>query len=96
MATTEGPPRDAIDIVDVMAALGNRRRLEIVAALADGQERTCGTLRGETPKSTMTHHWRTLRDAGVIWQRPHGREHMLRLRREDLQARFPGLLDAIL
>ena len=37
-----------------------------------------------------------LRDSGIIWQRPFGRENLLSLRREDLNARFPGLLDALL
>ncbi|HBX3657711.1 TPA: transcriptional regulator, partial [Klebsiella pneumoniae subsp. pneumoniae] len=41
-------------------------------------------------------HWRVLRDSGVIWQRPQGRENMISLRREDLDARFPGLLDTLL
>ncbi len=50
----------------------------------------------EVAKSTMTHHWRVLRDSGVIWQRPQGRENMISLRREDLDARFPGLLDTLL
>jgi hypothetical protein len=51
---------------------------------------------GITAKSTMTHHWRVLRDSGVIWQQPSGRENLLVLRREDLDARYPGLFDAIL
>lgn len=44
----------------------------------------------------MTHHWRVLRDAGVIWQRPYGRENLLSLRKEDLDERFPGLIDSLL
>lgn len=58
---------------------------------------SCNALRQEeVAKSTMTHHWRVLRDSGVIWQRPQGRENMISLRREDLDARFPGLLDTLL
>ncbi|MET9450184.1 ArsR/SmtB family transcription factor [Streptomyces cinerochromogenes] len=53
-------------------------------------------LLGITAKSTMTHHWRVLRESGVIWQHPSGRENLLSLRREDLDARYPGLLDAVL
>ncbi|MFF5532882.1 ArsR/SmtB family transcription factor [Streptomyces cinerochromogenes] len=59
----------------------------------------CGSvlqLLGITAKSTMTHHWRVLRESGVIWQHPSGRENLLSLRREDLDARYPGLLDAVL
>ena len=44
----------------------------------------------------MTHHWRVLRDSGVIWQRPYGRENLLSIRREDLESRFPGLLSSLL
>jgi DNA-binding transcriptional ArsR family regulator len=47
-------------------------------------------------KSTCTHHFRVLREAGVISQRAEGTSRLNTLRREDLDARFPGLLDAIL
>lgn len=82
---------------NVLSALGNPLRLEIIRTLADGSELSCNALRQEeVAKSTMTHHWRVLRDSGVIWQRPQGRENMISLRREDLDARFPGLLDTLL
>jgi DNA-binding transcriptional ArsR family regulator len=64
--------------------------------LQEYQEHTCGSVLDGVAKSTLTHHWRVLRDAGVIWQRPHGRENLLSLRREDLDVRFPGLLDSLL
>lgn len=44
----------------------------------------------------MTHHFRILRDSGIVWQRRFGQEYRLSLRRDDIDARFPGLLDAIL
>jgi hypothetical protein len=47
-------------------------------------------------KSTCTHHFRVLREAGVVRQQPDGTARLNTLRREDLDARFPGLLDAIL
>ena len=47
-------------------------------------------------KSTLTHHWRVLRESGVIWQRPQGRENMISLRRDDLDTRFPGLMAILL
>ncbi|MDU3920799.1 MAG: hypothetical protein E7H01_08135 [Klebsiella pneumoniae] len=53
-------------------------------------------IRLENVLSALGHHWRVLRDSGVIWQRPQGRENMISLRREDLDARFPGLLDTLL
>ena len=90
------PEREQIRLENVLSALGNALRLEIVKALADGSELSCGTLRQDVSKSTMTHHWRVLRDSGVIWQRPQGRENMISLRRDDLDACFPGLLDTLL
>ncbi|MDX6022272.1 helix-turn-helix domain-containing protein [Scandinavium sp. V105_16] len=90
------PEREQIRLENVLFALGNALRLEIVKMLADGREMSCGALRQDVAKSTMTHHWRVLRDSGVIWQRPQGRENMISLRRDDLDARFPGLLDTLL
>jgi DNA-binding transcriptional ArsR family regulator len=90
------PEREQILLENVLFALGNPLRLEIVKSLAGGEELTCGALRQDVAKSTMTHHWRVLRDSGVIWQRPQGRENLISLRREDLDARFPGLLETLL
>lgn len=90
------PEREQIRLENVLFALGNPLRMEIVRQLAGGVELTCGALRQDVAKSTMTHHWRVLRDSGVIWQRPQGRENLISLRREDLDARFPGLLETLL
>lgn len=91
------PEREQIRLENVLFALGNPLRLEIIRILADGSEQSCNALRHEdVAKSTMTHHWRVLRDSGVIWQRPQGRENLISLRQEDLDARFPGLLDTLL
>jgi DNA-binding transcriptional ArsR family regulator len=51
---------------------------------------------GSTAKSTISHHFRVLREAGIIRSTPRGRQLMITLRREDLEARFPGLLTPIL
>ncbi|MCU5772431.1 ArsR family transcriptional regulator [Erwiniaceae bacterium BAC15a-03b] len=90
------PEREQLRLENVLFALGNPMRLEIVQTLANQGEQACGLLRRDVAKSTMTHHWRVLRDSGVIWQRPQGRENLISLRREDLDARFPGLLDTLL
>lgn len=90
------PDRDQIQLENVLTALGNPLRLNVVRGLADGGEHTCGSFLEGVSKSTLTHHWKVLRDSGVIWQRPSGRENLLSLRREDLDTRFPGLLDALL
>lgn len=90
------PEREHILLENVLSALGNPLRMQIVRVLAQGGERSCGSILDGLSKSTLTHHWRVLRDSGVIWQRPAGRENLLSLRREDLDARFPGMLDTIL
>ncbi|RKT82932.1 DNA-binding transcriptional regulator, ArsR family [Saccharopolyspora antimicrobica] len=94
------PERDQIRLEEVLSALGNPIRLNIARILGTQGERACGAvgtqLDTEMSKSTLTHHWRVLRDAGVIWQRPEGRENLLSLRWEDLNALYPGLLDSIL
>jgi DNA-binding transcriptional ArsR family regulator len=65
-----------------------------VRQIATG-ECICSDIVTGVSKSTMTHHWRVLREAGVIRQRPEGRVIYMSLRRDDLEARFPGLLSAI-
>jgi DNA-binding transcriptional ArsR family regulator len=90
------PERDQILLENVLSALGNPLRLKIVRVLAESGERSCGSILDGLSKSTLTHHWRVLRDSGVIWQRPAGRENLLSLRREDLDARFPGMLEVLL
>lgn len=90
------PAPDQIRLQDVFVALGNPVRLQVIRALSAGGEHRCGSLLSGISKSTLTHHWRVLREGGLIWQRPSGRELLVSLRREDLDARFPGLLDAVL
>ncbi|WP_026411272.1 ArsR/SmtB family transcription factor [Actinomadura oligospora] len=97
--TYRHPERAQIRVVDVLSALGNPVRLAAVRVLDAGGEHNCSSVLeviGVTAKSTMTHHWRVLRESGVIWQQPSGRENLVTLRRDDLDARYPGLLDAVL
>jgi DNA-binding transcriptional ArsR family regulator len=91
-----GPPRGDFSLAAVLAALSDPVRLEIVCTLANGRERSCGSLGLPIPKSTLTHHLKVLREAGLIVQRPVGTSRMTCLRRKDLDARFPGLLDSVL
>jgi DNA-binding transcriptional ArsR family regulator len=94
---TDQPARDDIDLGAVLHALSDPIRLQIVAAL-DSRAEPCPTGSFEVPvsKSTCTHHFRVLREAGVVRQRPDGTARLNTLRRDDLDARFPGLLDAVL
>jgi DNA-binding transcriptional ArsR family regulator len=91
------PHRDELELTAVLHALSDPVRLAIVAALAgDDGERTCGSFDVSVTKSTCTHHFRVLREAGLIHQRHQGTARLNTLRRDDLDARFPGLLGTIL
>ena len=91
------PAREEIELAAVLHALSDPVRLQIVTAL-DSRPGACPTGSIDVPvsKSTCTHHFRVLREAGVVRQRPEGTARLNTLRRDDLDARFPGLLDAIL
>ena len=80
----------------VLYALSDPVRLAIVRRLADDGDKACGTFGLPVAKSTASHHFKVLRDAGVIQTRPEGTQYINSLRREDLEVRFPGLLDAVL
>ena len=91
------PATEDIELPAVLHALSDPQRLQIVRELAaDSEPRPCGSIELDVTKSTMTHHFRVLREAGVIQQRREGTTKLTALRREDLNARFPGLLDAVL
>ena len=91
------PACDALELGAVLHALSDPVRLRIVAELAKGDaEHTCGSFALPVTKSTCTHHFKVLREAGVIRQRQQGTTRLNQLRRPDLDRRFPGLLDTIL
>jgi DNA-binding transcriptional ArsR family regulator len=90
------PEQHEIELAAVLHALSDPMRLRIVAGLAAEDKRTCGSFDLPVTKSTCTHHFRVLREAGVIRQRLEGTTRLNSLRREDLDTRFPGLLDSVL
>lgn len=93
------PDREEMRLVDVMAALSEPVRLGIVARLADlgpDGELACAGFCLPASKSTQSAHFRALREAGVIYQRDEGTRKFNRLRRADLDACFPGLLDLVI
>jgi DNA-binding transcriptional ArsR family regulator len=96
MKTLFQPPTGEIALPAVMGALSDPVRVEIVRALAERGETVCGTLDLGVSPATRSHHFRVLREAGVTHTRVEGTRRNVSLRREDLDARFPGLLDALL
>src|SRR5437588_11909430 len=91
------PHTDEIELTAVLHALSDPQRLRIVRLL-DAQETAvpCGSLSLGISKSTATHHFRVLREAGLIEQSPTGTTKLTTLRRADLDSRFPGLLAIVL
>lgn len=97
MRTLPHPPLETVRIDAVLAALADPLRRRIVLQLSgDTEAQACGAFDLPVTKSTSTHHFRVLREAGVITQRYHGNKILNQLRTDDLETRFPGLLDAIL
>src|SRR3954451_7647238 len=90
------PAAQELELAAVLHALSDPVRLRIVRCLADEGPRTCGTFDVPVAKSTLSHHFRVLREAGVTLTEPEGTQRVVSLRRDDLDARFPGLLDAVL
>jgi DNA-binding transcriptional ArsR family regulator len=84
--------------VAVLHALSDPIRLEIVRTLASGLERSCGDFHGlgGVTVPTLSYHLRVLREAGVTRSRVDGKHRYVSLRRDDLDARFPGVLDPIM
>jgi DNA-binding transcriptional ArsR family regulator len=91
------PERDEITVEGVLRALADPVRLGIVRQLAKADaEIACNALTVPVTKSTITHHLSILRQAGVVSGRQEGTTRFNSLRRKDLDALFPGLLDGVL
>ena len=90
------PPADELTLVGVLHALADPTRMTIVQTLHAEAERACGTFPVTVSPSTLTHHFRVLREAGIIRQREEGSRRWTMLRDDDLDERFPGLLTAIM
>jgi DNA-binding transcriptional ArsR family regulator len=90
------PATGDLDLASVFHALGDPVRLELVRLLAEQGEITCAPASLDIPKSTLSNHWRILRESGLTATVVDGRTHRMRLRTADLDDTFPGLLDALL
>src|SRR5262249_28669679 len=93
------PTRDQIELPMVLDCLSDPTRLAIVCALARqadaATEMCCGDFNALSGKSNLAYHFAKLRESGIMMTRIVGTNQMIKLRREDLDARFPGLLDAV-
>jgi DNA-binding transcriptional ArsR family regulator len=90
------PPVEELELAAVLHALSDPVRLQIVRDLAGSGACNCGAFSVPVAKSTLSHHLKVLREAGVTLTEPSGTQRVVSLRSADLGARFPGLLDAVL
>jgi DNA-binding transcriptional ArsR family regulator len=93
----EHPATEDLQLSAVLHALSDPVRLKMVRYLAEApEERSCRSFDVPVTKSTCTHHFKVLREAGILRQRQEGTSRLNALREHDLEARFPGLLRTIL
>ncbi|MBO0345368.1 ArsR/SmtB family transcription factor [Roseibium limicola] len=92
------PSRADLKLTQVLFALSDPARLAIVRHLAAGPQEmaNCCAIDPNMPKSTKSHLMKVLREAGVIRNEAKGRNRLLSLRQDDIDARFPGLLQSVL
>lgn len=94
------PPAADMQLPRVLAALADPQRLASVRFLARNGESYCGQVMEEAglalTKSTFSHHVRILREAGLVTKRIQGAKAYVKLRKQDVDHRFPGLLDSVL
>ncbi|WEO78298.1 helix-turn-helix domain-containing protein [Cryobacterium sp. SO2] len=92
----EHPQLDTVPLTAVLHALSDETRLSIVHVLrCEPAGRACGTFPVDVAPSTLSHHFKVLRDAGLIHQENRGTQRWTVLRATELDARFPGFLDAV-
>ncbi|WP_405164747.1 ArsR family transcriptional regulator [Nocardia sp. NBC_01499] len=90
-----GPEVDALELGVVLRALADEHRRSVMTQLAadrSDSERGCNSFDLPISKQTQTHHFRVLREAGLINEIDYGNRKGIRLRRRDVESRFPGLL----
>lgn len=92
------PEVESFDLATIMRALGDPIRLEMVRIVDGEGEILCSDIYEGLglPNSTGSYHLRQLREAGITRARAIGPKRMTSLRRDDLESRFPGLLDIVI
>ena len=96
MRTIPHPSIHEVELSHLLHALSDPVRLEIVRHLAEHPNQTCGALDPGVAKSTLSHHLKVLREAGLTHTEVDGTQRLVSLRSADVERRFPGLLDSVL
>ncbi|MEO1205019.1 MAG: helix-turn-helix transcriptional regulator [Pseudomonadota bacterium] len=92
------PPEEDLELQSVLYALADPARLAIIAKLFsnNGAMNCSAAAPADLPKSTQSHHYQVLREAGIIRSERRGTAVVNALRCEELERRFPGVLRSIL
>lgn len=97
MRQIKHPNIEQVELTDIMYALSDPTRIEIVTLLAKaGKKLTCGEVDLNRPKSSMSHHFKILRSAGLVETVIEGTEHMNSLRLDEIEQKFPGVLSSVI
>ena len=98
MRQIKHPKLEQIELTDIMYALSDPARVEIIKALSmcGAKTQTCSELNCDRPKSSMSHHFKILRESGLLETQIEGKEHKNSLRTAELEKKFPGLMKSIL
>jgi DNA-binding transcriptional ArsR family regulator len=96
--TYQQPKLEKVSLSTAMQALADPCRIAIVRAMLNrpDHEFACNEFEFDLSKATISHHFETLRDAGIIQTRGDGRKCLSSLRQTSFEKRFPGLLDLVL
>lgn len=95
MRSIHHPSLEEIELHQVLHALGSPVRLAVVAGLLDGGVHQGSEFDVGVSQSTLSHHVKILREAGIVQNDPEGTRCLLSLRTVDLEKRFPGLVDSL-
>lgn len=90
------PDIETINLTNVLYALSDPVRLEIVKSLSTQPDQSCGEIEVDVATSTKSYHLKILRESGVIRMCSEGKQRFASLRKDELNERFPGLLDSVM
>ena len=89
-------PQPVAGVQQVLNALADPVRLEMVRRLRNaGVPMACALLYDGINKSTATHHFKTLREAGLTERLVIDGQTLQRLRVDEVDAAVPGLLESV-
>lgn len=89
------PKIKEIPLSSIFYALSDPARLRVVLCLLEEEEVACGQITCSVSKSTMSHHFKVLRESGLLQKREEGTRQFNSLRKKEIEERCPGLLEAL-